>query len=87
MKISMDELLRLVGEAEARKDLLRLAREYGRARRGRVRGEASSTTSDVGRETELLDAIMHRVQLAFRAVRRPLPTREEIEEMLRDQTD
>lgn len=73
------DLLKAVGAEDEREELARLGREYAEARRltregGEPQGEA--------RREAALDALLDKVRWSLRAARHPLPTRQQLEEML-----
>ena len=68
--MTLESLLNLIGKEDDRKLLVELVGEYG----SRQQMPAS--------RDQTLDRIMHQVQLHYRAIRHPLPTRQDIEGML-----
>lgn len=77
MKMTLEGLVGLVAAPGDRAELLRLGEQVHREReeRGGAAGDASP---------EVLDRIMERIQWHFRAIRAPMPTKEEVEEMIAD---
>lgn len=69
--MTLEELVRLVAKPDDRTELLQLGRELHRER------QARSAAAD-----EVLERIMDRIQWHFRAIRAPMPTRQDVEEMI-----
>jgi hypothetical protein len=68
---TLDELLRIMPAEEDREELRRLARELGPDDRG------------PGKD-QIVDQMMERIGWGLRAARHPLPTRQEVERMVRE---
>jgi hypothetical protein len=80
--MTLQELLKLIAQADDKQELLHLVDQYQRAaQRGGSIASGDSSAVDAQRQ-EALDKIMERVQWHFRALRHPLPTPQEVEEML-----
>jgi hypothetical protein len=75
--VTFESLLRLIPKEADRQKLRDLAREFslGRQAPGASRGE------------QALDQIMHQIQLHFRAIRHPLPGKQEVEQMLLEHSE
>jgi hypothetical protein len=81
MARQFEALLQLMNETR-RAELQRLGQRYYDLKR-----ESAPTTDVPGiavRQQELMEQIMHQIHLQYRAIRRPLPTPEEIERMIID---
>lgn len=80
MKMPFEELLQLVHKEADRKDPQRLGQRYYDMRQTitDVAGVSSAASPQQG----LMDQIMHHIHLAYRAIRRPLPTPAEVEQMI-----
>ncbi|HEY0101017.1 MAG TPA: hypothetical protein VGB76_18980 [Pyrinomonadaceae bacterium] len=74
-----EELMKVVGGEAEREELTRLGREYADAHR--LTHERAGPQAAAQREAAL-GALMDKVQFHFRAIRHPLPTRQQLEEML-----
>ena len=68
---TLDELLKVMPAEKDREDVRRLARE--------VRPDARGPAVDL-----VVDQMMERIQYGLRAVRHPLPSRQEVERMVRE---
>jgi hypothetical protein len=80
--MTLQDLLKLIAKADDQQELLQLVDQYQRAvPRGGGSASSDSAAVDAQRQ-EALDKIMERVQWHFRALRHPLPTPQEVEEML-----
>lgn len=75
--MKFEDLLKVIGEDDAREEFTRLGREYVNERRLARAGEGSEE-----RREAALGALMEKVQWHFRAIRHPMPTRQQLEEML-----
>lgn len=77
--MKFEDLMKVIGGEAEREELTRLGREYTEAQRlMRARGDAQ----DDAERDAALGELMDKVQLHFRAIRHPLPTRQQLEEML-----
>jgi hypothetical protein len=72
--MTLGDLVGLVAKPGDRSELLELGRNWHRARRER----------DAAAGHELLERIMERIQWHFRAIRAPMPSREDVERMIAD---
>lgn len=72
-----EDLLKVIGEDDDREEFTRLGREYADAHRLARAGEGSEAQREAA-----LGALMEKVQWHFRAIRHPMPTRQQLEEML-----
>lgn len=79
--MSLEELLAVFGSEAEREGFLQLGRRFCDAQRGN--GSRTADDAVEGGES-LLDQLMHRVQVQYRAIRRPLPRREELMKMILD---
>ena len=68
---TLDELLKVMPAEKDREDVRRLARE--------VRHDARGPAVDL-----VVDQVMEKIGWGLRAVRHPLPTRQEVERMVRE---
>lgn len=68
---TLDELLKVMPAEKDREDVRRLARE--------VRPDARGPAVDL-----VVDQVMEKIGWGLRAVRHPLPTRQEVERMVRE---
>lgn len=74
-----EDLLKVIGEKADREEFTRLGREYADERR---LARAGGGGGDEARREAALGALMEKVQWHFRAIRHPMPTRQQLEEML-----
>ena len=84
MPMKLEDLLKLIGREADREELLGLSEQYHEARQAREMNEAGGAPNVHANQGELLDHIMERIHWHFRALRHPLPTPEEVDEMIRD---
>lgn len=84
VKIEYGTLLGLIPRESDRKELTRLGKEFYES--GNTLGVAAPNerAATESRRADLLDQILQKIQWHFRAMRRPMPTREEVAEMLKD---
>jgi hypothetical protein len=75
MNLSFNDLLKLVPKEAERRELNRLGREYA---------QAAGQPAAAARTGPMLDEIMKQIQHHFRAIRHPLPTRAQVEQMMRE---
>lgn len=68
---TLDDLLKVMPAEKDRDEVRRLARE--------VRPDARGPAAD-----QVVDEMMERIRYGLRAVRHPLPTRQEVERMVRE---
>ena len=73
--MKFDDILKLIHNQENREELRYLGQRYYDTQRETSRADTSG-------QKELLDEIIHRIHLQYRAIRRPLPTQKEVEEMI-----
>jgi hypothetical protein len=82
MQMSFSDLLELVPRAADRQELEGLGRTYHALPGSAEEPERSSPGG--GQRQESLDRLMERVQWHFRAIRRPMPSRTDLDLMIRD---
>jgi hypothetical protein len=84
MSMKLQDLLNLVGQEADRAELLGLSEQYHAACQARMTNEAAGMPTEDARQRALLEQVMQRIHWHFRAIRHPLPTPEEVDEMIRD---
>jgi hypothetical protein len=80
--MTLQDLLKLIAKADDQQELLQLVEQYQRAAQRGGGSESSDSSAIDAQRQEALDKIMERVQWHFRALRHPLPTPQELEEMI-----
>jgi hypothetical protein len=83
MKIEYSTLLDLIPREPDRNELTRLTKEYYETGQSPENADPTERATTDTRQSELLDQILERIQWHFRAMRRPMPTREEVVEMVK----
>lgn len=83
MKIEYSTLLDLIPREPDRNELTRLTKEYYETGQGSEDADPTERATTDTRQSELLDQILEKIQWHFRAMRRPMPTREEVAEMVK----
>lgn len=84
MKIEYNTLLDLIPREPDRNELRRLTKEYYKTGQGPEDADLTERVTTDARQSELLDQILQKIQWHFRAMRRPMPTREEVAEMVKN---
>lgn len=85
MKIEYNTLLDLIPRESDREELTQLGKQYyDKAQALEAANPTERATTDSQR-SDLLDQIMKSIEWHFRAMRRPMPTREEVAEMVKKQ--
>jgi hypothetical protein len=84
MSMKLEDLLNLIAQAADRAELLGLSERYHEARQARETNETARMPTADARQRELLEQVMQRIHWHFRAIRHPIPTPEEVDEMIRD---
>lgn len=84
MKIEYSTLLDLIPRELDRNELTRLTKEYYETGQGPEDTDPTERATTDTRQSELLDQILEKIQWHFRAMRRPMPTREEVAEMVKN---
>lgn len=84
--MTLKDLLKLIAKSDDKKELLHLVDQYHNAATMSGRIESSDSSSVDSQRQEALDKIMERVQWHFRAIRHPLPTQQELEDMIVEPT-
>lgn len=82
MKIEYSALLDLIPREEDRQEFTQLSRQYYDTAQTAETADPSARADAQSRQSELLDKIIERIQWHFRAMRRSLPTRDEVAEMV-----
>ena len=80
--MKLENLLMLIAKEEDKKELLELVDQYQNASRRPGLSESTSSSAVDLRRQEAMTRIMERIHWHFRAMRHPLPTQQEIEEMV-----
>jgi CHASE3 domain sensor protein len=85
MDMKFENLLGLIAKESDQKEFVRLGQEYVKAHQDtrEASDSAGARTAETERE-DILDQITKQIQWHFRAVRHPIPTRQELEEMLKE---
>ena len=84
MSMKLEDLLNLIGQEADRAELLGLSEQYHEARQAGKTNDAAGMPTVDARQRELLEQVMQRIHWHFRAIRHPMPTPEEVDEMIRD---
>lgn len=84
VKIEYSTLLDLIPRELDRNELTRLTKEYYETGQGPEDTDPTARATTDTRQSELLDQILEKIQWHFRAMRRPMPTREEVAEMVKN---
>jgi hypothetical protein len=84
LKIEYDTLLNLIPRETDREQLSDLSKQLLESEQARETADPAKRSAADSRRSELLDQMLERIQWHFRAMRRPLPTREEIAEMIKE---
>ena len=83
MKIEYDTLLDLMPSDEERSELTRLSQEYYES--GQTAPASPNERAQVeSKRSELLDELLEKIQWHMRAMRHPMPNREELAEMVKE---
>ena len=82
--MKLEDLLKLIGQEADREEFLGLSKQYHDARQARGTNEAAGASPINAGQGALLEQVMQRLQWHFRAIRHPMPTPEEVDEMIRD---
>jgi hypothetical protein len=82
--MKLEDLLKLIGQEADREEFLGLSKQYHDARQARGTNEAAGASPINAGQEALLEQVMQRLQWHFRAIRHPMPTPEEVDEMIRD---
>ena len=80
--MQLEDLLQLIGTEAERATFQRRGQRYYQAHQQREACTSAAAPDAEARREELLDQIMHRLRYYFRAIRHPLPTRQEVAEMI-----
>ncbi len=80
MEMELEDLLALIDKESEKKEFLRLGQDYHQARQ--QPGANRSNSAPNPPPEEILDQIMKQIQWHFRAIRHPMPTRQQVEEMI-----
>jgi hypothetical protein len=80
--MTLQDLLKLIVKSDDQKELLHLVDQYQHAAQTSSHIESSDSSAVDAQRQEALDKIMERVHWHFRAIRHPLPTKQELEEMI-----
>jgi hypothetical protein len=83
MKKKLENLIGLIHKEPDKEEFLELSRQYNETLQGR-RGTESAEAIKAELEKTALDQIMKRLQWHFRAIRHPMPTSEEVEDMIKE---
>ena len=84
MRMTLEDLLKLIGREADREEFLGLSEQYHEARRARETSAVGGAATVDARQGALLEQVMQRIHWHFRALRHPLPTPEEVDEMIRN---
>ena len=84
MKINYDTLIKLIPRETDREQLSELSKQLFESEQARESADPAKRSAADSRRTELLDQLLQTIQWHFRAMRRPLPTHEEIAEMVNE---
>ena len=84
MKIEYGTLLGLIPRETDREKLSDLSKQLFDSEQSREAAAPAERSALDSRHIELLDQLQERIQWHFRAIRRPMPTREEIIEMVKE---
>ena len=80
--MTLQDLLKLIVKSDDQKELLHLVDQYQNAAKTSGHIKSSDSSAVDAQRQEALDKIMERVHWHFRAIRHPLPTKQELEEMI-----
>ena len=80
--MTLQDLLKLIVKSDDQKELLHLVDQYQNAAQTSSHSKSSDSAAADAQRQEALDKIMERVHWHFRAIRHPLPTKQEVEEMI-----
>jgi hypothetical protein len=84
VKIEYTTLLGLIPRESDRKALAQLSQQYHESAQTPESADSSARAAAAARRSELLDQIIQSIQWHFRAMRRSMPTREEVAEMVNE---
>jgi hypothetical protein len=84
VKIEYTTLLDLIPRESDRKELTRLSKQYYESGQTPEAADPTERATADSRRSDLLDQIIQSIQWHFRAMRRPMPTREEVAEMVKE---
>ena len=84
MKIEYNTLLDLIPREADRKELTQLSQQYHESGQTPEAAAPSERATADSQRSDLLDQILESIQWHFRAMRRPMPTREEVAEMVKE---
>jgi hypothetical protein len=87
LKIEYDTLLNLIPRETDRERLSDLGKQLFETEQARETADPATRSAADSQRNELLDQLLERIQWHFRAMRRPMPTREEISEMVKEHFD
>ncbi|MCA1624067.1 MAG: hypothetical protein LC778_09765 [Acidobacteria bacterium] len=82
MKTKFGNLLGLIAKDSDRDKFLQLSQQYNESRQARKPPEPGGSLAADLQNEEIIDQLMKQLQWHFRAIRYPMPTRQEIEEMI-----
>ena len=80
--MTLKDLLNLIAKPDDKKEILHLVEQYHNAATMSGRSKSSNSLAVDSQRQEALDKIMERLHWHFRAIRHPLPTQQELEEMI-----
>jgi hypothetical protein len=80
--MQFNDILNLIRNKEEREQLRSLGERYSDMHQQSAASDAASAA--IARRKELFDDIMHRIHLRYRAIRRPLPSENEVKQMIID---
>jgi hypothetical protein len=80
--MTLKDLLKLIAKPDDKKELLHLVDQYHNAATMSGCIESSNSSAVDSQRQEALDKVMERLHWHFRAIRHPLPTQQELEEMI-----
>ena len=76
--MKFEDLVKVIGNQDDREEFVRLGQQYAEAHKlAQARAEPQAEAQREAAFTQLIE----RVQLHFRAIRHPMPSRQELEEM------
>jgi hypothetical protein len=84
MKIKLGDLLGLIAKESDQEEFLDLSRQFNEAQQARKAKKPAEALAAESQSKETLDQIMERLRWHFRAIRHPMPTRQELEEIIKE---
>jgi hypothetical protein len=85
MEMKFENLLALIAKESDQEEFRRLGQQYHTSQQAaRAANTSDAEPADDSPLEEILDQIMKRMQWHFRALRHPIPTRQQVREMIKE---